>query len=161
MAWTAPLPADIKTRWPRFADVADPTIQGALDEAARMVGSEWPEEDRTLGMMLSAAHVLTQDGQGSGTEAQLNAEGVGDFQSIKLGSLSLSRFSKDASSRSGSFTLDDLMQTTFGQRFLALAARFIGGPLSTGDPTSVAGISPNARDVPRLPGLGVAWQGNG
>lgn len=161
MAWTAPLPSDVKTRWPRFEGVGDPVVQGALDEAARFVDDSWPEADRSLGLMLYAAHVLTLDGQGSGTEAQLNAEGVGDFQSIKLGSLSLTRFGKDSSSKTGSATLDDLKTTTFGIRFLALASRFSGGPLTTGDPSSLLGTNPNARDVPRLPGFLSAWQGNG
>lgn len=162
MAWTAPTPADVKARWVRFAPVADATIQRALDASTRLVDHTWQDDDRTEGMMLYAAHDLTLDGQGGGTEAQLNAEGVGDFQSIKLGSLSLTRFGRDASSKSGSATLDVFNSTTFGQRFLALASRFLGGGLSTGDASALAGgVSPYARDVPYLPGLGSVWPGNG
>lgn len=160
MAFLAPTPADLKARFPRFDAATDPQAQGALDEAARMTDDGWPEADHFLGMMLYAAHVLTLDGVGAGTEAQLNAEGVGDFQSIKLGSLSLSRFSKAEASK-GSVVLDDLMKTTFGQRFYALAARFGGGPVTTGDASALSGASPYARDIPRLPGLASRWPGNG
>lgn len=161
MAWTAPTTTELKARFPRFEAGTEPQLQGAIDEALLITGPNWPDAERTLGTMLYAAHVLTLDGVGTGTEAQLNAEGVGDFQSIKLGSLSLSRFSKDASSSRGSAVLDDLMKSTFGQRFYALAARFAGGPITTGDPSALNGISPNARDVPRLPGFASRWPGNG
>lgn len=161
MAYTPPSPADFKARFPRFAAVNDAVIQQGLDEAARYVDKSWPEADFALGRMLYAAHVLTTDGFGEGTEAQLNAEGVGDFQSIKLGSLSLTRFSKDAKAMTGNAFLDQLQSTTYGQRFLALAAVAVGGGPLVANGGIDAGTNPNARDVPNLPGLASGWQGNG
>lgn len=161
MSYTPPNPSDLKARFPRFSAVDDAVIQQALDEAARLVDVSWPEGDFSLGRMLYAAHVLTTDGFGEGTEAQLNAEGVGDFQSIKLGSLSLTRFSKDAKSLTGNAFLDQLGATTYGQRFLALAARAVGaGPIVANGGIDL-GTSPNARDVLNLPGLASGWRGNG
>lgn len=162
MSYVPPTPADLEERFPRFDGVSSTILQGALDEAARLVDETWPEGDRSMGLMLYAAHTLTLDGVGTGTEAQLNAEGVGDFQSIKLGSLSLTRFAKESGdNKSGSALLDDLQTTTYGKRFIALASRFLGGGLTTGDATALSGTSPYARDVPRLPGLGSGWPGNG
>lgn len=161
MARVAPTRADLKARFPKFAGVDDAIIDAALAEAARLVDDSWPEADYAPGRLLYAAHVLTLDGFGEGTEAQLNAEGVGDFQSIRLGSLSLSRFSKDAATQTGSATLDVWNSTTYGKRFYALALTAVGaGPISTGDKTTLA-AHPNARDVSRLPGLGARWPGNG
>lgn len=160
MAYSPPTPAQMKARFPKFAAVDDSVLQQGLDEAARVVDETWPEDDFAMGRMLYAAHVLTLDGFGEGTEAQLNAEGVGDFQSIKLGTLSLSRFEKGAASKTGNAFLDGLNSTTYGQRFLAIAARFAGGPIVAGG--CAGGVThPNARDVPRLPGLAGAWPGNG
>jgi len=160
MAYSPPTPAQMKARFPKFAAVDESVLQQGLDEAARVVDESWPEGDFAMGRMLYAAHVLTLDGIGAGTEAQLNAEGVGNFQSIKLGSLSLSQFDKSDASRTGNAFLDGLNSTTYGQRFLAIAARFAGGPLVTGGGADAL-TNPNARDVPRLPGLASAWQGNG
>lgn len=161
MPYVAPTPADLKARFPKFVGVDEAIIATALVEAARLVDESWPEADFALGRMLYAAHVLTLDGHGAGTEAQLNAEGVGDFQSIRLGSLSLSRFAKDSGGSSGSAFLDMLKATTFGQRFWALALTAVGaGPISTGDKTALP-VHANARDTSNLPGFARTWPGNG
>jgi hypothetical protein len=34
-------PADLKSRFPDFAAVADPVVQTALDEAALLVDADW------------------------------------------------------------------------------------------------------------------------
>lgn len=159
MTHVPPTPDDLKTRFPKFAGVTSSVIQGALDEAARVVDDTWQEDDFRLGRMLYAAHVMTTDGHGEGTEAQLNAEGVGNFQSIKLGSLSLSQFDRDTASRTGNAFLDQFERTTFGQRFLALAARYGGGPIIVNGGEACV-THPAARDV-RLPGFLRRHQGNG
>lgn len=128
MAYVAPTPADLKARFPRFAGVADSIVQNALNLAARNVDESWTEGDFAEGRMLYAAHQLTVDGYGTGTEAQLLAEGVGDFQKIELGTLKLTRF--DKSSSENSQIPADLATTTFGGRFYALQLKNIGrGPV--------------------------------
>lgn len=156
MDYTPPTPSDLKERFPRFASVADGPIQQALDEAARLVDASWPAADFSLGRMLYAAHVLTTDGFGEGTEAQLNAEGVGDFQNIKLGSLSLSRFARSEKSTRGSAMLDELETTSYGKRFLALASRLAGGPIVAGGGSLDGAVHPLAMDA--LTGFG-PWEG--
>lgn len=109
MAYVVPTIADFKARFPRFAAVSDAVVQSALDEAALAVDDTWASQaDFTLGRLLYAAHVLTLDGQGTSTEAQLAG-----FNSIKMGSLSLT-----LEKRSGDSSA--LEATSYGRRFLAL-----------------------------------------
>lgn len=114
MAFTAPTAAEMKARFPTFAAVADAAVDGALEEASTRVGSTWDEADWHMGQMLYAAHVLTMDGLGASTEVQLAG-----FRRIKVGSLELER----SASVGGSI----LSTTSFGQRYLALAARYGAG----------------------------------
>jgi hypothetical protein len=145
MAYVIPTPAMVKVRFPRFEGVADGTIQYALDRAAREVDETWTEGDFTEARMLYAAHQLTIDGLGTGTEAQLLAEGVGDFQKIELGSLKLTRFDKSSSSNSD--VPADLARTTFGASFYSLALRNVGaGPMVLG--ASPGGQNALGRDYP-------------
>lgn len=116
MAYTAPTAADLIARFPTFAAVAESAVTGALSEAASRVGSTWDEADWRMGQMLYAAHVLTTDGLGASTEVQLAG-----FRRIKVGSLELER--SVSASAGGSI----LSTTSFGQRYLSLAARYGAG----------------------------------
>lgn len=116
MAYTAPTAAEMKARFPTFAAVSDAAVTGALAEASSRVGSTWDEADWRTAQFLYAAHVLTMDGLGASTEVQLAG-----FRRIKVGSLELERSA--SSSVGGSI----LSTTSFGQRYLALAARYGAG----------------------------------
>lgn len=151
MAYVAPTPADMKARFPRFVAVPDNIVQQALNEAARQVDETWTEGDFAMGRMLYAAHVMTLDGLGAGTEAELLAEGVEAFQEIKLGSLQLKRFDKD-SRTNGNDYLDLLASTSYGRRFLATLKQNAGGPVMASG-GSAQPSSHLARDWPTLPGL--------
>lgn len=122
MAYTAPTAADLKTRFPRFADVADAIVDAALAEAARFVDESWTEGDFKLARMLYAAHTMTLDGLGTGYEAEAAASGSTGFTRIKSGSLELSR--PDAAAMAVGFD-----QTTYGQRFKALLRANKGGAI--------------------------------
>lgn len=110
MPYVAPTAADLKARFPAFADVADPVVEQALAEAAAQVDASWIEADRFLATMLYAAHTLILDGQGTSTEAQLAG-----FKRLRISSLELERESSAKGSAFG-----DISSTSYGQRFLAL-----------------------------------------
>lgn len=123
MAYTVPSAATLKARFPRFAAVDDATVDALIVEAQRNVDESWTEGDYPMGLMLMAAHLMTLEGLGTGTEAEIASEGVGDYRSIRSGSLSLERFDNGGASASGL-----LGSTSYGRRFKALAAQNVGGP---------------------------------
>lgn len=124
MAYTQATASDLKARFPRFAAVADETVEIYLTDARRRVDATWTEDDRAMGEMLLACHLMTLEGLGSGTEAQIAAEGLGDFTSVKSGQFSFSRSSgSDAMAAAGT-----MKSTSYGRRWLDLAKINRGGP---------------------------------
>lgn len=117
--YTVPGPAQFVTRYPRFANSDPDAVQDALGEAASRVDETWREADFGRAIMLYAAHVLTLDGHGTGTEAQL--AGLGDFQRIESGGLKLSRFDRF-------FTPGVMALTSYGKRFAELQRLNFAGP---------------------------------
>lgn len=125
MAYDAPTAADLKLRHPAFAGVADAVVNDALDQAAGRVGTNWPETDFATARILYAAHVMTLDGHGAGTEATQNAKGLGGFQTVRSGSLMLQQFDRsEADERMGEYG-----STSYGRRFWHLMARCFAGPV--------------------------------
>lgn len=123
MAYVAPTPADLKLRYPAFADVADETVQYWLTDAERVVGETWREADRAVAMIAYAAHMMSETGAlaastPAGATAMLSASGVTSFRS---GSFSAS-ISESAASATG------LQATIYGREFLALQRASFGGP---------------------------------
>lgn len=117
--YTVPGPAQFITRYPRFAQADPDAIADALSEAASRVDETWREADFGRAIMLYAAHVLTLDGHGTGTEAQI--AGLGDFQRIESGGLKLSRFDRF-------FTPGVMALTSYGKRFAELQRLNFAGP---------------------------------
>lgn len=58
MAHTPPTLAQFRALFPEFADVADASVQFALDEATRFVTTQWIERDYQPAIMFLAAHFL-------------------------------------------------------------------------------------------------------
>jgi hypothetical protein len=84
---------------------------------------------------LLAAHLMTLNGLGTGVEATVAAQGMGDFKSVRSGSFSLDRGEAGSGAAAGS-----IASTSYGQQFLALAKQNVGGPrvMATGTiPTSL------------------------
>lgn len=109
MAYTAPTAASFKVRFPAFAAVADAAVTAALAEAARQVDNTWLEGDRANAEMFYAAHILTLDGLGTSSEAQLAG-----FKRLKVGPLELERAEVKGQ------TFGALGSTSYGQRFMLL-----------------------------------------
>lgn len=122
--YTAPGPADFITRFPRFATAPVDAVQAALDEAATRVDTSWVEADYGRAIMLYAAHVLTLDGHGTGSESTLNANGLGEFQRIKSGGLEVSRFDRPFTTAFA----NTLEMSSYGKRFAELQRLNFAGP---------------------------------
>jgi hypothetical protein len=122
MAFTDPIPADLKAAFPAFAAVDDSTITYWLDRAARTVDQGWPEDDGPHARMLLAAHLMVQQGLGTGAEAEAYAAGAGGFKRLKSGALEIER--GDAGG--------DLASTSYGAQFAALQRSIVAGPRVTG-----------------------------
>lgn len=80
-------------------------------------------EDQVFATMLLTAHYLVTAGFGTGAEAEMAAQGMGGFTSIKSGSLSLERAKDDGGMFSGS---------TYGRQFLPYLRAAKAGPRVTG-----------------------------
>lgn len=121
MAYDVPTAAALKARYPVFSAVDDAVVNAAIVDAQSMVDSSWIEADYQPALMLYAAHLMTSDGIGATTEAQLAG-----FKSLQVGSLSLTR--SDNAGAAG-----ELTSTTFGTRFLTYLRRNkAGGAVALG-----------------------------
>jgi hypothetical protein len=123
MAYTDATADDLKTAFPRFADVEDDTVTYWLTRARRHVDESWTEDDFAMGQMLMAAHLMTLNGLGTGAEAEMAAAGVSDFKSVRSGAFSFTRGDGHTGAASGS-----LGSTSYGRQFAALARLNVGGP---------------------------------
>lgn len=136
MAYTDPTADDLQASLPKFAAVADATVEFWLVRARRQVDETWSEGDYAMGQMLLAAHLMTLQGLGTGAEAEAAANGTGDYKTIRTGSVTLERFDR------GESASGDLASTSYGRQFIALARQNVGGPrvMATGTvPTSIPG----------------------
>lgn len=122
MAYTDATAADLKDAFPRFAAVADETVEFWLERARRQVDTSWTEDDYAMAQMLLAAHHMTLQGLGTGAEAEAAAAGTGDYQTIRSGSLTLQRFDR------GSSAQGTLGSTSYGRQFADLRVTNKGGP---------------------------------
>lgn len=120
MAYVVPTAANVKARFPAFSSVDDAAITTAIDEAKQYVDESWSEEAYTLALMLYAAHVLTGDNLGSGTEAQLAG-----FRRLRIGSLEL-----ESSAPAASELRQWMRTTSYGRRWLSLLKKEHPGVLT-------------------------------
>lgn len=128
MAYTWPTPTSFKARFPSFAAVDDDIVQTALDEAHAYVDEKWPESQYALGAMLYAAHVLTLDGHGTGTEAEMGKAGLLAFDRLKSGQLEVSKGVVSGGSGNNA-AVNVLQSTSYGKRYLALVNQLFAAVL--------------------------------
>lgn len=105
--------AAFRLRFPAFAAVADETVQYWIDDAEKLVGDNWPEDDRAIGVITLAAHNMASIGLGKGTAPQ----GVTSFKS---GTFSVQMSDKAASATGYSSTI-------YGRQYLDMCQRIFGG----------------------------------
>lgn len=126
MAYIAPTPADLKTRYPAFAAVADQTVQYWLTDAQRFVDTSWREVDYAPALMAAAAHWMARAGLGVGPAAGIPA-GVTSFRSGSF-SVQIAEGAASASAAGG------WASTIYGQEYRGMLYRNKGGPRATGCP---------------------------
>lgn len=116
MAYDVPTAADLKARFPAFADVADATINLYIADA--QVDTTWIEADYAPAIMLWAAWAMTDVGIGTGGEV---AGYIGSGVSrLKSGTLDVS-FNDAAGSATGYLT------NIYGRRYNELLRKNKGG----------------------------------
>lgn len=119
MAYTAPVPEDLTTRYPAFSAVAEETLDYWLAEAATECAG-WPEDARARAEMAYAAHRMAELGMGAGAVPA----GVTSFRSADFSA------SVDASvaSRTG------FEASVYGREFTLLRRRAFAGPRTAWSP---------------------------
>lgn len=125
MSFELPTAAELKARFPAFAEVDDDVVTDVINETKTSAGTHFvTEADVKLARLLYAAHTLTLDGFGGSTEAELSQNGLMGFQSVTSGRLSFTRGANGVASSNS--TLD---QTQYGRRYKEILARNVGGPV--------------------------------
>lgn len=122
MAYTDATADDLKTAFPRFAAVADETVEFWLERARRSVDQTWTEGDYAMGQMLLACHLMVLQGLGAGTESEMALAGISDFKSVKSGDFSFTRSDGDSGAASG-----EMGSTSYGRQWQLLARQNVGG----------------------------------
>jgi hypothetical protein len=145
MAYVAPTPSQFKARFaPVFAAVDDPTIQGALDRAARMVDTSWTEGDYAEARMLLAAHDLTLEGVGASAVAAEILLG-GTIKKRSEGDHVI-EFATPSGASAGAAQSGPYGGTVYGRKFWMLLRQNKGGPRAVGG--LMGGYSAAATDWP-------------
>lgn len=123
MSYTQATADDLKEAFARFDAVASAIVEYWLTQARRRVDASWTEDDRAMGEMLLACHLMTLEGLGTGTEAEIASAGMGDFKSVKSGQFSFTRSEGDNTAAAGT-----IGSTSYGRRWRDLAQINRGGP---------------------------------
>lgn len=141
-------PARFKALKPQFASVDDAVVQGYIDLAQIWAGGDWPANLCEPAQVSMTCHLMTLDGLGAGAEAEGFASGTANFQSIKSGAVTLTRYQAAASSAGQSFS-DWLGATTCGRFLWQLMRSRFGGPRVAMGGVGGGCISTYAKDWPK------------
>lgn len=96
MAYEALTPTQFKELKPQFAAVDDAVVQGYIDMAAIWVDTSWVESSYIPAWAALTCHLMTLTGLGTDAASQSNSNGTAQFQTIKSGTLTLTKFAKDS-----------------------------------------------------------------
>lgn len=123
-----PTAATFKARHPRFAAVADATIDLYIAEAGIDVDADvWADADYAPGVMYLAAHLMEMEGAVAPTGKTIGTAGA--IKKAKAGDVEVEY---QAMQTTGNSRLDATYgQTIYGRRYMELAARNtgLGGPI--------------------------------
>lgn len=84
--------ASFKTAKPQFADVDNTTVDAYLALAGLVVDDSWVASSRDPATIAYTCHLMTLDGLGTDQVSQSFASGVGQYQTIRSGEITLTRF---------------------------------------------------------------------
>lgn len=131
MAYTPPDRTVFIGIYPAFAAVSSEAYAYWSTEAVRRIAhlEACLADGMNTAAMLAIAHLLTKAGIGTGTDAQMAAEGASGFKSIRSGSLSLERFDNSGDKAGG-----DWGTTSYGAELWPMLKACVAGPFvsSTG-----------------------------
>lgn len=144
MAYTRPTFEKFAGMFPAFSCIDEARYTDWVERAERTV-TDCFGDDQDFATMLLTAHYLVTAGFGTGAEAEMAAQGMGGFTSIKSGSLSLERAKGDGGMFSGS---------TYGRQFLPYLRAAKAGPRVTG-----TGCAPGYPGFNGFAGPLPNWQG--
>lgn len=139
MAYTEPTPADLKARYPAFADVADATVQVYLDDTKTSVDHSWSETYYLLGKVAKAAHDMALLGIGKRSEAEGWA--AAGLTAIRTGNFNASFSDAKVAKASGG----TLAATPYGLIFKRLLRQAKGGPRVAVARIPACGFGPTAQ----------------
>ena len=128
MAYTPPQKTTFIGLFPAFVAVTDDQYAFWSAQAALVTG---PMEGclgarMDLATMLATAHYLTLAGVGTGTEAEMAAQGATGFRRIKSGTIELERADTSNDNDAGEWAA-----TSYGLRVWPMLRACVGGPLVT------------------------------
>lgn len=145
-------PDKFKQLKPQFADVSDAVIEGYIELGGLWVDNSWPDRLTEAAQAAIVCHLMTLDGLGTDAESQGQASGAAQYQSVRSGELTLTRYQKTAGDMSYS---EWLSQTKCGAFFAQLLRMAKAGPRVAMGSVN-AGASGYAKD---WPGPAYKWPG--
>lgn len=125
MAYAPITPTRFKQMKPQFAAVSEPVISGYITLGGLWVDGSWPDRLIEAAQAAIVCHLMTLDGLGADAESQGQASGAAQYQSVRSGELTLTRYQKAAGDMS---YLDWLSQTKCGAFFAQLLRMAKAGP---------------------------------
>ncbi len=137
-------PAQFREKKQQFSDVGDVDVQNYIDLAQIWCGGNWPESLCQSAQVAVVCHLMTLDGIGTDRESREFRSGRGEFQTVKTGSVTLTRF-RSVAEGAGLSTSSWFEQTVCGRHFLAMMRTVLSGPVYVGGSSSSA-VSAYAKD---------------
>ncbi|MFC6487361.1 DUF4054 domain-containing protein [Nitratireductor sp. GCM10026969] len=89
-------PAEFKAAKPQFDAVDNATVQQYLDMAALWVDKSWVASSYRPAIIALTCHLMTLAGLGNDADSSAHKDGTAGFQTIKSGTLTLTKFAKDS-----------------------------------------------------------------
>jgi hypothetical protein len=139
MAYTTPTKETFKARFSEFASLGDDLIDILLSEADLFADQRWSDADRTVGVLHLAAHaaqqaLLAQAAFGtSGSHTTTDDDTFLFVKSVRFADREVTfdrrRAAASSSSGGGSSMHSPYSDTSYGQMYLRLRSRNIGGPI--------------------------------
>ena len=140
-------PTQFKAAKPQFSAVLDAVVLGYIDLAQVWAGGDWPPSVCNQVQIALVCHLMTLDGLGSDQRSRNFASARSDFQTVKTGNVTLTRF-RSTAERAGLSTGDWFSQTPCGQQFMVFVRMFMSGARWVGTPTG-CGVTGYAKDAYR------------
>lgn len=147
MACTPITPTRFKTAKTQFTGVSDTVVQSYIDLAQVWASGGWPTSVCDQVQIALVCHLMTLDGLGTDQRSKNFASGRSEYQSVKSGNVTLTRF-RSTAERAGLSTGDWFSQTPCGQQFMVLVRMFMSGARWVGTPTG-SGYSGYTKDAYR------------